>query len=75
VCSIDVPGRGWSSPVVWGKQDGDTYVIQAGDEYRLLGQNSIAKMCLAAPAIASGSLFVRTMTKLYRIEVLVRNAG
>ena len=50
-------------------EDGDTYVIQAGDEYKLLGQNSIGEMCLATPAIADGSLFLRTMTKLYRIAV------
>lgn len=51
-------------------EDGDTYVIRAGDEYRLLAQNSIGEMCLATPAIADGSLFLRTMTKLYRIEKL-----
>jgi hypothetical protein len=50
-------------------EDGDTYVIQAGDEYKLLAQNNIGEMCLATPAIADGSLFLRTMTKLYRIAV------
>jgi outer membrane protein assembly factor BamB len=48
-------------------EDGDTYVLQAGDEYKLMAQNSLGEMCLATPAIANGSLFIRTITKLYRI--------
>jgi outer membrane protein assembly factor BamB len=48
-------------------EDGDTFVIKAGDEYQLIAQNSLGEMCLATPAIADGSLFIRTMTKLYRI--------
>jgi len=48
-------------------EDGDTYVIQAGDEYKLVAENALGEMCLATPAIANGSLFIRTMTKLYRI--------
>jgi outer membrane protein assembly factor BamB len=48
-------------------EDGDAYVFLAGDEYKQLSQNSLGEMCLATPAIADGSLFIRTMTKLYRI--------
>jgi outer membrane protein assembly factor BamB len=48
-------------------EDGDTYVIKAGDEYNLIGINSLGEMCLATPAVSGGSLFLRTMTKLYRI--------
>ena len=49
-------------------EDGDTYVIQAGAEFKLLGKNSLDEMTLATPAVANGSLIVRTATKLYRIE-------
>ncbi len=48
-------------------EDGDTYVIQAGPEYKLLGRNSLGEMCMATPAIARGSLIIRTTSKLYRI--------
>ncbi|MFN7927828.1 MAG: serine/threonine protein kinase, partial [Blastocatellia bacterium] len=48
-------------------EDGDTFVIQAGKEYKLLGKNSLDEMCMATPAIVRGSLILRTATKLYRI--------
>jgi hypothetical protein len=48
-------------------EDGDTFVIQAGAEYKLLGKNSLDEMCMATPAIARGSLILRTASKLYRI--------
>lgn len=49
-------------------EDGDAYVIQAGPEYKLLGKNSLDEMCMATPAIARGSLILRTASKLYRIS-------
>jgi outer membrane protein assembly factor BamB len=49
-------------------EDGDTFVIQAGAEYKLLGKNSLDEMCMATPAIARGSLVLRTASKLYRIS-------
>ncbi len=49
-------------------EDGDTFVIQAGPEYKLLGKNSLDEMCMATPAIVKGSLIVRTASKLYRIS-------
>ena len=48
-------------------EDGDTYVIQAGPEFKVLGRNSLSEMTLATPAVANGSLIVRTASKLYRI--------
>ncbi|HVP49446.1 MAG TPA: PQQ-binding-like beta-propeller repeat protein [Bryobacteraceae bacterium] len=48
-------------------EDGDTFVIQAGPEFKVLGKNSLDEMCMATPAIARGSLIIRTATKLYRI--------
>ena len=49
-------------------EDGDTFVVQAGPQYKLLGRNSLNEMSLASPAVAGGSLFIRTATKLYRIS-------
>lgn len=53
-------------------EDGDTFVIQAGTEYQLIGKNTLGEMCMATPAIARGSLFIRTATSLFRIA---RNGG
>jgi outer membrane protein assembly factor BamB len=48
-------------------EDGDTFVVQAGAEYKLIGKNSLDEMCMATPAIARGSLVIRTASNLYRI--------
>jgi outer membrane protein assembly factor BamB len=48
-------------------EDGDTFVVQAGPEYKLLGKNSLNEMALATPAVVRGSLIIRTQSKLYRI--------
>jgi outer membrane protein assembly factor BamB len=49
-------------------EDGDTIVVQAGKEFKVLGKNSLDEMCMATPALAHGSLILRTASKLYRIE-------
>lgn len=49
-------------------EDGDTFVVQAGPQFKLLGKNSLDEMCMATPAVLGDSLIVRTLTKLYRIE-------
>jgi outer membrane protein assembly factor BamB len=48
-------------------EDGDTFVIQAGPEFKVLGRNTLNEMCMATPAAVRGSLIIRTLTKLYRI--------
>ena len=48
-------------------EDGDTFVVQAGPEYKLLGKNSLNEMAMATPAILRGSLIIRTQSSLYRI--------
>ena len=47
-------------------EDGDTYVMQAGSEFKVLGTNRLGEMALATPAVSNGSLYVRTVSKLYR---------
>ncbi len=49
-------------------EEGDTYVIQAGPEFKILGKNSLDEMALSTPAVARGSLVIRTLSKLYRIS-------
>jgi len=46
-------------------EDGDTFVFQAGPEYKLLHKNSLDEMCMATPAVAGDRLLIRTLTKLY----------
>lgn len=48
-------------------EDGDTYVIQAGTEFKVVGKNSLDELCMASPAIVRDSLVIRTASKLYRI--------
>ena len=48
-------------------EDGDTYVMKAGPEFELLATNPLGEFTMATPAIAHGSLFIRTASKLYRI--------
>ena len=49
-------------------EDGDTYVLQAGREFEILGTNSVNEMTLATPAVVGGSLLLRTQSKLYRLS-------
>ena len=53
-------------------EDGDTFVLQAGREFKVLGRNSLGEMTLASPAVANGSVIIRTATKLYRIARAAR---
>ena len=48
-------------------EDGDTFVVKAGPEFEILHKNSLSEMSLATPAVARGSLILRTQSKLYRI--------
>jgi hypothetical protein len=49
-------------------EDGDTYVVQAGPQFKLLGKNSLGEMTLTTPALTRDSLIIRTETKLFRIR-------
>ena len=46
-------------------EEGDTYVVQAGPEYRLLGVNSIGEPVYASPALAAGRILIRGEKNLY----------
>ena len=40
-------------------EDGDTYVIDTANEFRVVATNSLPEVAMSSPAIASGSLFIR----------------
>jgi outer membrane protein assembly factor BamB len=46
-------------------EDGDTYVFEAGPQFKLLHKNSLDEMCMASPAIAGDRLLIRSLTRLY----------
>jgi outer membrane protein assembly factor BamB len=48
-------------------EDGDTFVLSAGPEFKLIGKNSIGERTLATPAVAANSLIIRTASNLVRI--------
>jgi outer membrane protein assembly factor BamB len=65
------PGAFTASPWAYGgkvfclSEDGDTVVVRAGRDFKVLGKNRLDEMALATPALAGGSLFLRTQSKLY----------
>jgi outer membrane protein assembly factor BamB len=76
IYKVRVGGGGHSfsaSPVAAGNrvllltEEGKTFVLEAGNEYKEVAANDLAEMSLASPAIAGDALYVRTETKLYKI--------
>ena len=48
-------------------EEGVTFVVEAGDTYKEVAKNDLAEMSLASPALAGGSIYIRTESALYRI--------
>ena len=46
-------------------------MLEAGDEYKELAKNSVGEMSLATPAADAFGLYLRTATKLYRVQAAV----
>ena len=49
-------------------EQGDTFVLAAGDDYELLHVNPLGEMSMATPAIVGDRLLIRTESKLYSIR-------
>jgi outer membrane protein assembly factor BamB len=47
---------------------GNSHVLEAGREPKVLAHSHLDAGCMASPAVAGKALFVRTKTHLYRIE-------
>ncbi len=52
-------------------EEGDTFVMKAGEEFEFVGINSLDEFVQASPAISGDRLLLRTQSKLYSI----RNGG
>ena len=48
--------------------DGETFVVQAGPEFKLLGKNVLSGLTWSSPAVGGGALFLRTVDQLYCIK-------
>lgn len=46
-------------------EDGDTYVVNAGNEFEVEKTNSLEELAIACPAVSQGNLLIRTASKLY----------
>ena len=49
-------------------EQGDTTVVKPGREYEVLAKNKLGERSLASFAVADSALFIRTESKLYRIQ-------
>lgn len=48
-------------------ENGDTFVLEAGPQFKVIRTNRLDEFCMACPAIAQGKLLLRTASKLYCI--------
>ena len=58
----------YNGKVFFLSEDGETYVIEAGKEYREIRTNDLDELSLATPSIAQGKLLIRTATRIYCIS-------
>ena len=49
-------------------EEGDTFVIDAADQYRLVRVNALDDFSMATPAIVGDRLLIRTQHRLYSIR-------
>jgi outer membrane protein assembly factor BamB len=49
-------------------EEGVTVVIEPSDEYKEVAKNDLGELTLASPAVLGNAMFIRTMTRLYRVE-------
>ena len=70
---ISKPGRFTASPVAFdGKllltsEEGDTYVVRAGAEHKILHTNSLGEAVFASLALDGDSIYIRGDKNLYRV--------
>ena len=48
-------------------EEGTTYVVEAGPEFRVVGENPLDEFTMATPAILDDSLIIRTTEAVYKI--------
>ena len=52
----------------WLSEEGDTYVLDTADDFGVVATNSLGEVAMSSPAIARGSLFIRTRSHLWRLS-------
>lgn len=53
-------------------EDGDLFVVKAGPQFEMLGQNSFGEPLMATPAISDGVLIVRSQRQVLAIQTKLR---
>ena len=48
-------------------EEGTTFVLESGAEYKEIARNDLNEMTLASPAFAGDAIYIRTESKLYKI--------
>ena len=49
-------------------EEGDTTILQVGQQVKELAKNKLGERCLASPAIVGDDLLIRSAVALYRIS-------
>ena len=49
-------------------EDGDVFVVKAGDKYELLSTNPVGEVLMATPAISDGTIFIRGEHSVFAIR-------
>ena len=49
-------------------ESGDTYVLDPAEDFAVIATNALDEVAMSSPAIARGSLFVRTRSHLWRLS-------
>jgi outer membrane protein assembly factor BamB len=49
-------------------EEGNIYVIKAGQEFKILARNSMKDVCIATPAISGNAIFIRTRHAVVAVE-------
>ena len=49
-------------------EGGVTFVLESGDEYKEMARNDLDEMSLASPAIAGGAIYIRTESRLFKVQ-------
>jgi outer membrane protein assembly factor BamB len=68
-----ISGASWGSLVAAGgrlyvtNQAGETLVLAASPEFKLLARNPLGERTLASPAVSDGEIFIRTYKHLWCI--------
>ena len=71
---VPAPATFTASPVAFdGKiflssEDGDTFVVAAGPEHKVLGTNALGEPIFASPALSRGEIFIRGEKHLYCVK-------